>query len=67
MFHHVGYFTTSGWGLLTTLWTDKVKNLYDTIRFSLTAHDKDRLFDGSFYACHAEKQLIAYYIDQHFF
>ena len=49
------------------LWTDKVRNLYDITGFSLTTDDRGRVFPGSFYACHAEKQLVAHYIDQHFF
>lgn len=48
-------------------WTYKVRNLCVAMGFVLRPDHRDRLFAGSFHACHAEKQLVAYYVDRHFF
>jgi hypothetical protein len=37
------------------IWTFKMRDLCAAISLSLQPHPKDRLFDGSFNACHAEK------------
>jgi Ankyrin repeats (3 copies) len=47
-------------------WTLKVRDLCAVIGFGLHSHPRDHLFVGSYNACHAEKQLATYYIDQHF-
>jgi hypothetical protein len=49
------------------IWTFKVRDLCAAIGFGLHSDPRDPLFDGSFKACHAEKQLATYYVDQHFF
>ncbi|KAL2106757.1 hypothetical protein VUR80DRAFT_6241 [Thermomyces stellatus] len=65
----------SGWshkGLNTRIagedWTDEVLKLCEAVGFSLTRDDKmDRGVPGRFYACHTEKQLIAYFVKSHVF
>lgn len=49
------------------IWTFRVRDLCEAIGFQLHSNHRDPLFDGSFNACHAEKQLATYYIDRHFF
>ncbi len=48
-------------------WTLKVRDICVAIGFDLRPDHRDRLFQGSFNAYHAEKQLLAYHIDRHFF
>ena len=65
----------SGWGhedTITTIsgrdWTSEVIRVAKFIGYALAPHeslDHDR--PGQFYACHAEKQLIAYFISRHVF
>lgn len=46
-------------------WVLKVRDICAVIGFDLRPDHKYRLFEGSFNACHAEKQLLAYHIDRH--
>ncbi|KAL5357169.1 DYW family of nucleic acid deaminases-domain-containing protein [Aspergillus floccosus] len=48
-------------------WTDDVFYIAAVLVHHLPPHDHDRGEDGRYYACHAEKQLIAYFIDRHVF
>lgn len=48
-------------------WTDDVLYISDVVSHSLPSHSYDRGKDGRYNACHAEKQLIAYFIDHHVF
>lgn len=46
-------------------WTSNVLSLYKEMKFELEPHEYDRGIPGQFYACHAEKQLIAWFVDRH--
>ncbi|KAL5043242.1 DYW family of nucleic acid deaminases-domain-containing protein [Aspergillus fruticulosus] len=46
---------------------DRVMKLSDLVGHTLPVHDYDQGQPGRFYASHAEKQLIAYFIDRHVF
>ncbi|RSL78707.1 hypothetical protein CEP52_017608 [Fusarium oligoseptatum] len=46
-------------------WTQEVLDLCQNIGFGLEPHDLDRGMPGRFNACHAEKQLVAYFIYKH--
>lgn len=48
-------------------WTDDVFYISEVVDHRLPCHSKDRGKDGQYNACHAEKQLIAYFIDRHVF
>ena len=64
----------SGWshGKTTPLvsgkdWTSEVIRIADIIGHALIPNSKDNGIPGRFHACHAEKQLIAYFISKHVF
>lgn len=65
----------SGWGheeretrISGEDWTDDVLELCRAVGFSLTNdYEKDHGSPGRFYACHSEKQLIAYFVKHHVF
>lgn len=46
-------------------WTGEVSLLCAATGFPLTPHSHDRESTGQYHACHAEKQLVAYFVDQH--
>ncbi|KAE8374701.1 DYW family of nucleic acid deaminases-domain-containing protein [Aspergillus bertholletiae] len=48
-------------------WTDDVFYISEVVGHLLLSNPKDRGKDGQYNACHAEKQLIAYFIDRHVF
>ncbi|GAB0137716.1 hypothetical protein EsDP_00005972 [Epichloe bromicola] len=48
-------------------WTNEVLQLYRVMRLAPEAHRCDQGVVGQFNACHAEKQLIAYFIHRHLF
>lgn len=48
-------------------WTDDVFYIAEVTGHLLPSHTYDRGKDGRYNACHAEKQLIAYFIDRHVF
>ncbi|EFR02758.1 ankyrin repeat protein [Nannizzia gypsea CBS 118893] len=48
-------------------WTDEVLYISQLVNHTLARDDRDRGHPGQFNACHAEKQLIAYFIDHHIF
>ncbi|KAK0727156.1 hypothetical protein B0T26DRAFT_671862 [Lasiosphaeria miniovina] len=43
-------------------WTDEIRQLCNYIRHDLAPHDYDQGEPGRFHACHAEKQLVAYFL-----
>jgi hypothetical protein len=48
------------------LWRDRALELCQLIGYALPEHDRDEpTRPGSYYASHAEKKLVAYYISQH--
>ncbi|KAH7231300.1 uncharacterized protein BKA55DRAFT_598575 [Fusarium redolens] len=55
----------SGWKHQT--WTDEVLRLCRIVGHHLPADEKDQGRPGQFNACHAEKQLAAYFISKHVF
>ena len=64
----------SGWshGETTTLvsgrdWTPEVIRIAKIVGHTLALDDWDKEYPGQFHACHAEKQLIAYFISKHVF
>ena len=64
----------SGWGHGKTIplvsgrdWTSEVIRIADLIGHALIPDNKDNGIPGKFHACHAEKQLIAYFISKHVF
>ena len=64
----------SGWGHgeTTTLvsgrdWTPEVIRIAKIVGHTLALDDWDKDYPGQFHACHAEKQLIAYFISKHVF
>ncbi|KAJ5873681.1 uncharacterized protein N7473_013146 [Penicillium subrubescens] len=48
-------------------WTDDVFYISEVVGHLLPCHNYDQGRDGQCNACHAEKQLIAYFIDRHVF
>ena len=48
-------------------WTDDVFYISEAVGHVLASHGYDRDKNGQYNACHAEKQLIAYFIDRHVF
>ncbi|KAH0430381.1 Ankyrin repeat-containing protein [Colletotrichum camelliae] len=68
-----GVAAMSGWGHGEKLdiqvsgkdWTQEVYDLCERIGFSLRPHDRDQGSRGRYHACHAEKQLVAYFISKH--
>jgi hypothetical protein len=48
-------------------WTDDVFYIAAVVGHHLPSHYHDQGKDGQYKACHAEKQLIAYFIDRHVF
>ncbi|KOC16892.1 putative ankyrin repeat domain [Aspergillus flavus AF70] len=48
-------------------WTDDVFYISDVAGHVLASHSCDQGKEGRYNACHAEKQLIAYFIDRHVF
>ncbi|KAF3028194.1 hypothetical protein E8E15_009743 [Penicillium rubens] len=48
-------------------WTDDVFYISEVVDHRLPSDGKDQGKDGQYNACHAEKQLIAYFIDRHVF
>ncbi|QMW46793.1 hypothetical protein G4B11_010248 [Aspergillus flavus] len=48
-------------------WTDDVFYISNVAGHALASHSCDQGKDGRYNACHAEKQLIAYFIDRHVF
>lgn len=65
----------SGWGHsnwpLTRVsgrdWTQKVFEIAASVGHCLSPHGWDQGIEGRFHASHAEKQLIAYFLDRHVF
>ena len=64
----------SGWSHGETIplvsgkdWTSEVNGIAKIIGHALVPDTKDRGIAGQFHACHAEKQLIAYFISKHVF
>ncbi|KAF4341659.1 ankyrin repeat-containing protein [Fusarium beomiforme] len=65
----------SGWGhgehesiqIAGRDWTCKVLELCNAINFTPEPHYYDKGVPGRYNACHAEKQLIAYFVDKHCF
>ncbi len=48
-------------------WTFEVARVARTVGYILATDYRDRGESGRFYACHVEKQLIAYFISNHLF
>ncbi|KAL4880562.1 hypothetical protein BJY04DRAFT_219031 [Aspergillus karnatakaensis] len=49
-------------------WTKEVFHISEVVGHYLPPHDRDQDEPrGHYYACHAEKQLIAYFLDRHVF
>lgn len=48
-------------------WTDEVLYLCQITGHRLPTHRHDQGIPGQFYACHAEKQLVAYLVSKHVF
>ncbi|KAK8134785.1 hypothetical protein PG984_006797 [Apiospora sp. TS-2023a] len=48
-------------------WTDEVLRLCQIIGHELPTHDYDQKVLGQYHACHAEKQLVAYFVHKHIF
>ncbi|ROW10446.1 hypothetical protein VMCG_01629 [Cytospora schulzeri] len=49
-------------------WTDKVLRLFEALPgYEPQPHRYDGGVPGRYQACHAEKQLVAYFLDQHYF
>ncbi|KAF6793435.1 hypothetical protein CSOJ01_13906 [Colletotrichum sojae] len=48
-------------------WTLEVRHLCNLIGYSLPSHERDQGDLGQYYACHAEKQLIAFFVNKHLF
>ncbi|CAM6001938.1 unnamed protein product [Sphagnum balticum] len=47
--------------------TAEVRRLCEVIGYNLTPHGNDQCEPGRYHACHAEKQLIAFFINKHLF
>ncbi|KAH7016036.1 uncharacterized protein B0I36DRAFT_254866 [Microdochium trichocladiopsis] len=48
-------------------WTDKARRLCERVGFDPDPHIYDQGDPGRYHACHAEKQLIAYFVEKHWF
>lgn len=48
-------------------WTAEVRRLCEIIGYDLAPHDCDQGELGRYHACHAEKQLIAFFVNKHLF
>ena len=48
-------------------WTAEVRRLYEIIGYDLAPHEYDQGEPGRYHACHAEKQLIAFFVSKHLF
>ncbi|KXJ85601.1 DYW family of nucleic acid deaminases-domain-containing protein [Microdochium bolleyi] len=48
-------------------YTDEVLRLSEQLGHNLNQHNFDQNIPGQYYACHAEKQLAAYFINRHVF
>ncbi|KAF3768505.1 hypothetical protein M406DRAFT_250626 [Cryphonectria parasitica EP155] len=48
-------------------WTMEVRQLCDFIGYPLTPHQRDQGESGRYHACHAEKQLVAFFVNKHLF
>ncbi|KAK1753261.1 DYW family of nucleic acid deaminases-domain-containing protein [Echria macrotheca] len=48
-------------------WTEKVHRLCQIVGHRLEPHDYDQGEPGRYHACHAEKQLIAFFVHKHVF
>lgn len=48
-------------------WTAEVRRLCEVIGYDLARHEHDQGEAGRYHACHAEKQLIAYFVNKHLF
>lgn len=48
-------------------WTSEVVRIADIIGHALVPDSRDHGIPGQYHACHAEKQLIAYFISKHVF
>lgn len=48
-------------------WTEEVFHLCQIVKHKLPTDGRDRGTPGQFCACHAEKQLIAYFVSRHVF
>ncbi|KAK1958637.1 hypothetical protein LY78DRAFT_591730 [Colletotrichum sublineola] len=48
-------------------WTMEVRQLCKFIGYPLTPHQKDQGEPGRYHACHAEKQLVAFFVNKHLF
>jgi hypothetical protein len=48
-------------------WTDAVRRVSQYIGHNLSPHRHDQGQSGRFHACHAEKQLVAYFLSRHIF
>lgn len=46
-------------------WTNEVMDLANNIGYTLPRHSFDRDRTGQYFACHAEKQLAAYFVQNH--
>jgi hypothetical protein len=67
----------SGWGhqedwniniqVASKDWTTEVSHLCEAIQYSLAPHDYDQGEQGRYHAYHAEKQLIAFFVNKHLF
>jgi hypothetical protein len=63
----------SGWGssgpdiIDSEIWTKKVIDIAQQTGIVLQTHRYDRGLAGRFFACHAEKQLMAYFLEHHMF
>ncbi|KAF1975327.1 hypothetical protein BU23DRAFT_588670 [Bimuria novae-zelandiae CBS 107.79] len=73
--HFVPVVATSGWAsdALPPIeenrpsWIDQVFDIASAVGHVLAPSEYDRDFSGQYKACHAEKKLIAYFIDRHVF
>ncbi|KAF2189115.1 hypothetical protein K469DRAFT_564403 [Zopfia rhizophila CBS 207.26] len=48
-------------------WTPEVRRLCETVEYILAPDGYDQGEPGSYHACHAEKQLIAFFVNKHLF
>ncbi|EXJ70613.1 uncharacterized protein A1O5_06684 [Cladophialophora psammophila CBS 110553] len=48
-------------------WASEVMRIEKIVGHPLMSHPKDQGTRGKYYACHAEKKLMAYFISQHVF
>ncbi|MCJ1326725.1 hypothetical protein MMC10_003390 [Thelotrema lepadinum] len=66
-----GYTHAGGWlgpdVISGERYTKQVMRICELIGYELPAHSYDGRIRGQYLACHAEKQLVAYFIDKHVF